>query len=68
MLMSGELHVTCDGYKTALLKLGTYAYGPAKLPHRAECKKAGPCILFIEFESTVDAAQWVERVESRSGQ
>jgi quercetin dioxygenase-like cupin family protein len=55
VLVSGELHVTYDGHKTAVLKPGTYAYGPAKVPHKAECKKSGPCILFIAFESAVDA-------------
>ncbi len=55
VLVSGELHVTYDGHKTAILKPGTYAYGPAKLPHKAECKKAGPCVLFIAFELPVDA-------------
>jgi mannose-6-phosphate isomerase-like protein (cupin superfamily) len=55
VLVSGELHVTYDGHKTEVLKPGTYAYGPAKLPHKAECKQAGPCVLFIAFESPVDA-------------
>jgi quercetin dioxygenase-like cupin family protein len=55
VLVSGELHVTYDGHKTAVLKPGTYAYGPSKLPHKAECRKAGPCVLFIAFESPVDA-------------
>ena len=55
VLVSGELHVTYDGHKTAVLKPGTYAYGPAKLPHKAECRKAGPCVLFIAFVSPVDA-------------
>jgi len=55
VLVSGELHVTYDGHKTAVLKPGTYAYGPAKLAHKAECKKAGPSVLFIAFESAVDA-------------
>jgi quercetin dioxygenase-like cupin family protein len=55
VLVSGELHVTYDGHKTTVLKPGTYAYGPPKMPHKAECKKAGPCILFIAFESPVDA-------------
>jgi quercetin dioxygenase-like cupin family protein len=55
VLVSGELHVTYDGHKTAVLKPGTYAYGPPKLSHKAECKNAGPCILFIAFESPVDA-------------
>src|SRR3979490_2866391 len=55
VLVSGELRVTYDGHKTAVLKPGTYAYGPAKLLHKAEGKKAGPCILFIAFVSPVDA-------------
>jgi anti-sigma factor ChrR (cupin superfamily) len=55
VLVSGELNVTYEGHKGAVLKPGTYAYGPAKLPHKAECKKAGPCVLFIAFESPVDA-------------
>jgi mannose-6-phosphate isomerase-like protein (cupin superfamily) len=55
VLISGELHVTYDGNKTAVLKPGTYAYGPAKLPHKGQCTKAGPCVLFIAFESPVDA-------------
>lgn len=55
VLISGELHVTYDGHKTVVLKPGAYAYGPAKLPHQAECKNAGPCVLFIAFELPVDA-------------
>lgn len=55
VLVSGELHVTYDGHKTTVLKPGTYAYGPPKLPHKAECKNAGPCVLFIAFVSPVDA-------------
>jgi quercetin dioxygenase-like cupin family protein len=54
VLVSGELHVTYDGQKTAVLKTGNYAYGPAKLAHKAFCAK-GPCVLFIAFESPVDA-------------
>jgi quercetin dioxygenase-like cupin family protein len=57
VLVSGELHVTYDGHKTVVLKPGTYAYGPAKMPHKAECKKAGPCVLFIAFEAPVDAVE-----------
>ncbi len=55
VLVSGELHVTYDGRKPVVLMPGTYAYGPAKAPHKAECKSASPCILFIAFESPVDA-------------
>ena len=55
VLVSGELHVTYDGQKTTILKRGTYAYGPAKLPHKAFCAKGAPCVLFIAFESPVDA-------------
>jgi len=55
VLVSGSLHVTYDGQKPAILKPGTYAYGPAKLPHKAFCAKGAPCVLFIAFESAVDA-------------
>jgi quercetin dioxygenase-like cupin family protein len=55
VLVAGELHVTYDGQPTAVMKPGTYAYGPARLPHAATCGKSGPCVLFIAFESPVDA-------------
>ena len=55
VLVAGELHVTYDGQKTAVLKSGTYAYGPAKRPHKAFCASAVPCVLFIAFESPLDA-------------
>ncbi|MGQ0501084.1 MAG: cupin domain-containing protein [Panacagrimonas sp.] len=55
VLVAGELQVTYDGQKTATLKPGTYAYGPAKLPHKGACVSAVPCVLFIAFESPLDA-------------
>ena len=55
VLVAGELHVTYEGQKTAILKPGTYAYGPAKRPHDGVCASAVPCILFIAFESPLDA-------------
>ena len=55
VLVAGELHVTYDGQKKAVLKPGTYAYGPAKRPHKGYCASSRPCILFIAFESPLDA-------------
>jgi len=55
VLVAGELHVTYDGQKTAVLRSGTYAYGPAKRPHKGFCASAVPCVLFIAFESPLDA-------------
>ena len=55
VLVSGELHVTYESQPTAVLKPGTYAYGPAKLPHKAVCGNGAPCVLFIAFEAPVDA-------------
>ena len=55
VLVAGELHVTYDGQKKAVLKPGTYAYGPAKRPHKAYCASTVPCVLFIAFESPLDA-------------
>jgi mannose-6-phosphate isomerase-like protein (cupin superfamily) len=55
VLVSGELRVTYDGQEPTTLKPGTYAYGPAKLPHSAYCLKGTACVLFIAFEAPVDA-------------
>lgn len=55
VLVSGELHVTYDGHEKAVLNVGTYGYGPAKLPHEASCVSDEPCVLAIAFEAPVDA-------------
>lgn len=55
VLVSGELHVTYDGQDMARLLPGTYAYGPARLPHEATCVSQEPCVLAIAFEVPVDA-------------
>jgi len=55
ILVAGELHVTYEGQKKTVLKPGSYAYGPAKRQHDAFCASAVPCILFIAFESPLDA-------------
>ncbi len=55
VLVSGVLHVTYDGQTTSVLKLGTYAYGPAKRAHHGFCASDEPCVLFIAFESPLDA-------------
>jgi quercetin dioxygenase-like cupin family protein len=55
VLVAGEMQVSYDGHDPVALSPGRYAYGPARLPHSATCGPAGPCILFIAFESPVDA-------------
>lgn len=55
ILTAGELHLTYEGQPMSVLKAGSYAYGPAKRPHKAVCVSAKPCILFIAFEQPVDA-------------
>ena len=55
ILVSGELHVTYVGQEKAILKAGSYAYGPAKARHDAQCVSDVPCVLFIAFEGPVDA-------------
>lgn len=54
ILVSGELRVSYKGQAPATLKAGSYAYGPAQLPHSASCTSATPCVLFIAFEQPVD--------------
>ena len=55
VLVGGELHVTYEGQKPTVLRPGTYAYGPARRQHQASCESATPCVLFIAFESPLDA-------------
>lgn len=55
VLVSGEMKVQYAGQEPAVLKTGTYAYGPASLPHDATCISDQDCILFIAFEEPVDA-------------
>jgi hypothetical protein len=55
VLVAGELLVEYFGHKPATLKVGSYAYGPARAPHQATCKSADACVLFIAFEEPVDA-------------
>ena len=55
VLVAGELHATYDGQETAILRPGTYASGPAKVPHKGYCASDVPCVLFIAFESPLDA-------------
>ncbi|MBT9567860.1 MAG: cupin domain-containing protein [Thiobacillus sp.] len=55
VLVAGELHVSYEGQKTAVLKPGNYAYGPPKRLHEAVCASTAPCVLFIAFESPLDA-------------
>jgi hypothetical protein len=49
------MSVTYDGHETVVLRPGSYAYGRGRLSHKATCADAGPCVLFIAFESPVDA-------------
>ena len=55
ILVAGELVVRYQGQAEAVLRPGMYAYGPAKLSHTASCRGSTPCVLFIAFESAVDA-------------
>lgn len=61
VLVSGELQVDYDGQEPVVMRPGTYAYGPAKLPHSATCRSAEPCVLFIAFEQPVDAVAGAPR-------
>ena len=54
VLLSGEMYLTYDGHETMTLKPGSYAYGPAKLPHTTICAKGDPCVLFIATEQPFD--------------
>ena len=56
VLVAGRLELTYHNQKTAVLEPGTYAYGPAQRPHKGYCASVVPCVLFIAFESPLDAS------------
>lgn len=62
VLVSGRMTVQYQGNEPATLNAGDYAYGPAKLPHKATCE-TGPCTLFIAFEQAVDAIPFDGTIE-----
>jgi quercetin dioxygenase-like cupin family protein len=55
VLVAGELRVAYEGQAPMRLTPGTYAYGPAGREHSADCVSDVPCVLFIAFESPLDA-------------
>lgn len=55
ILVAGELRVTYEGQAETVLRPGMYAYGPARRAHSGVCASTVPCVLFIAFESAVDA-------------
>jgi quercetin dioxygenase-like cupin family protein len=55
VLVSGKLEVTYDGQPAMTLVPGTYAYGPAGMPHEGKCVGSEACVLFIAFEAPLDA-------------
>lgn len=55
VLISGELQVTYKGQEPVRLTPGSYAYGPAGREHAGICVSDVSCVLFIAFESALDA-------------
>lgn len=55
VLLSGEMEIDYAGQKPISLTAGTYAFGPARKPHTADCRSEDPCLLFIAFEGPIDA-------------
>lgn len=55
VLISGELQVQYEGHEQQTLVPGSYAYGPAGMPHDGACISDEDCVLFIAFVEPVDA-------------
>lgn len=57
ILIKGEMTIEYRGKKPVVAKAGTYLYGPANEPHKAQCSDKGQCVLFVAFESPIDATR-----------
>lgn len=55
VLLTGKLEVKYKNEESSIMKVGDFAYGPAKKPHSAKCLSKEPCILYIGFGEPVDA-------------
>mgnify|MGYP000456791861 CR=1 FL=1 len=55
ILISGDLEVEYEDENPVVLKAGSYAYGPARKPHKANCLDNGPCVLFVARVDPLDA-------------
>jgi quercetin dioxygenase-like cupin family protein len=55
VLVSGKLQVRYEGHEQQTLEPGSYAYGPAGMPHDGACISDEDCVLFIAFVEPVDA-------------
>lgn len=55
VLVSGTLDVTYDDHETVTINTGSYAFGPAQLPHSAYCHPEDECVFFIGFVAPLDA-------------
>jgi quercetin dioxygenase-like cupin family protein len=63
ILVTGELNVQYQGAPETALTTGEYAFGPAGLPHKANCASSDACTLFIAFEGPVDALPFEGSIE-----
>lgn len=63
VLVTGQLNVHYQGASETLVTPGEYAYGPAALPHVADCLGPEPCTLFIAFEGPIDAMAFDGAIE-----
>lgn len=54
-LVSGEMKVHYEGQDAIIATAGTYLFGPAKVPHKASCGTNGECVLFISYDTKIDA-------------
>ena len=55
VLLAGSMDVSYAGQDTVRLEVGDYAFGPPEHHHEGACVSDEACVLFIAFESPVDA-------------
>jgi len=63
ILVTGALRVQYQGHPETMLRAGSYAFGPAKLPHEGTCAAGEACTLFIAFEGPVDVEPFTGTIE-----
>ncbi len=55
IMIRGEFHTTYEGQDRVKLNPGDYAYSPAELAHDGYCASQQECILFVAYDTPLDA-------------
>ncbi len=58
IMIQGEFETTYVGQERVILKKGDYAFGPAGLAHDGYCSSKEACVMYVGYDSPLDAVPY----------